>query len=411
MSAAADTLTILPGSHIVGAVDMGGGADVVNFRPNMAQLLTLTNFTGTFNGLAVFNPTARQVASLDGTAFAQADRSLVDVTGMVSSTVTGRLNGLSSANGMMAMAYAPEDSNPRDANAKMFTKAPAMTGYEIAPITVWATGFGGQRTQDATDATLRATSTAYGGAIGIDRKMRPDWLLGAFVGGGTGHLTVDFSSQKVDTDYVFGGVYSRFEWASQFIDVTLQAGNAHNKSSRQVQNNISGALETASANYDGWFISPEIAYGYRINMGNGITLTPTARVRYVAGMFDGYSEAGSAQNLSVASHTLQDFEERGELEVSRLMDVGGQANVLKVSAHGGVIALQRAGDTTFHTVLIGQNFNFAPPGKSSAVGGVLGLGFDYHASANVALFASVEGIAMSDQSRIGTAKGGIRVAF
>jgi len=138
---------------------------------------------------------------------------------------------------------------------------------------------------------------------------------------------------------------------------------------------------------------------------NAITVTPRLRVRYVGGQLDGYSESGSMQNLTVGRRNINDFEERGEIELSTV------SGALKAAATVGVIGLERAGNPTINTVLLGQNLSFVTPGQANAFGGVFGMRVDYRVMANVALFAAGEGTVMSDKSYGFAATGGARVSF
>ena len=444
LSPAADTLTLLPGSRIIGAIDMGGGADTINIANNTpvvsrvssffkllsANSFNIINFTGTINAAAVTVnasgmpavQTADGIATLDPTAFGQTDRALMNFTGGISSLVQGRLGGMAANNSaVQVVSFAPTGASGRTNEA--FAANSAM-GYAVertrplahpftdadAPYNVWTSGFGGTSTQKGDSTMLRSVASAGAGVIGLDRQLRPDLLIGAFAGGGAGRLSVELNSQSVDTEYVTGGFYGRFDWISHFLDFTLQGGATTNKSKRQVLNDsVPTGSETATASYDSWYISPEIAYGRRYHFANGYTLTPMGRVRYLAGTFDGYNEAGSAQNLVVGRRTLHDLEERAEVELSKITGVG--VGSFRTSVHGGLIALQRLGNPTINTVLIGQDLSFTAPGRASTAGVVAGAGFDLRATDRMSLFGAVEATLMSDRSRTAAAKAGLKFAF
>ena len=62
-------------------------------------------------------------------------------------------------------------------------------------------------------------------------------------------------------------------------------------------------------------------------------------------------------------------------------------------------------------MLLGQNLAFATPGKDSVGGAFAGLGFDYRTRETVTFYANADGTWMTDKSKTGTVRGGMRVGF
>ena len=426
------TLTNVVGARVVGRIVVDGATNFVNFvGGNWLLSVDLGSGPLAINARGapfVVVPTAAgaQIAVLDPTSFALADRALVNFTGGISQIIQDRFNGLAAGGGgPLATSFAPTGSSTASSAQAAFAGIPSLAmsyASDSRPLigkaaaapahydtTVWASGFGGERKQHADGSILPATDTAYGGAMGVDRIVGSDLRLGAFVGAGASREAVELDVQTIDATYVFGGVYGRFDWITQYLDFALYGGGINNKSTRGIANNtVPGGFENATASYGGWFISPEVTYGYRIPI-KSVLVTPRLRVRYVGGSLDGFSESGSMQNLSVGRRAINDLEERAEVELSTVHPLAG--GTMKALVNFGAIGLERLGNPTINTVLLAQSLSFTTPGQRDAIGGVLGAGLEYWPSPTVSLFIAGEGTAMIDKSASFAGKGGARVSF
>ena len=421
-----DTLTLQPGSFIIGAINLIGVGDTVNVNAGNQNLTFNTLAGATISGNVPYVVSGNRIVSVDPTGFAVTDRGLMDFTRAVSASLGGRIND-AAASGAAAAGGGALGFAGYDDSASRFEDAFAQVmGYAKAPdsavlfknptmttpdgTTVWAKGFYGQRIQQADGPVLRNVTNFYGGAIGADRLVQPDLRLGGFLGGGAINTSIDLNSGSATSDVVFAGIYGRKDLGRAFIDFALLAGHTGNNTTRNINNNLlANGLEIATASFGGWFFSPEVAAGYRYDVAPGWTVTPAARLRYLAANYDGFTETGSTANLTAGSRTLQNAEERGDLTLTRtaLSEVGR----FQIGLTAGVLGQQRTGSGTVNATLLGQALAFATPGKSSIGGGYGGVSLDWRTKNGVSLFAAAEYTAMSDSSSTVTGKAGLRYGF
>jgi uncharacterized protein with beta-barrel porin domain len=419
----ADRLTLLPGSFIVGAINLVGTNDTVNVNA-VNQNLTFNTLAGaTVTGTVPYVVVGNRIVSVDPTGFAVADRSLMTFTGAVSGLVGSRGGEVSANGGGGALGFAGADdiaSRVDDAFAQVMGyastgndaiafKNPTVTTADGT--TVWAKGFYGQRTQEADGPSLRNVTNFYGGAIGADRLIYPGLRLGGFVGGGATSTAIDLNAGNAKSDIVFGGLYGRHDIGAAFIDFALLGGHTANHSTRDNINNnmLANGLETATASYGGWFLSPEIAAGYRYDMAPGWNLTPAARIRYLAASFSGFTETGSTADLTAGKRTLLNVEERADLTLMYTML--SEAGRVRIGLTTGVLGEQRTGSGNVNAILLGQALTFVTPDKSSITGAFAGASPDWRTLGGVSLFAAAEYTLMSDSSNTVIGKAGVRVGF
>ena len=418
-----NTLALGAGSKLIGEIFLGS-----LFGPNTIRFLggnhNLTFSAGdlagaTFTGSAVpYAVSGDRAAALDPTSFAASASMLLSTTRVIASLAPDFAPPAEGGEAAPVMAYAPLAEAPALPAGVMAFAADApiksQTVLTADGSAMWTRLFGGQSSPRAEGALVGYRNSFFGAAIGVDRPVDATLRYGAFVGVLNGASKLSMNYGDTDSRLGFAGVYGRKNWGASFLKLGLQTGFGSNDSTRNTNDNLAASgIATATGSYRNWYVSPELSMGHAFALGrllNGaVSLTPTAQLRYVYGAFGGYSETGSTDALNVGNRTAQSLEERLSLKASHSSTIL-QGYELRIDVTGGVLDTQRKGADVINANLLGQQIQFAQPGKARTTAKTAGLGLELTKGA-LSLFVGGETIARPNAPSENAGRVGVSVRF
>lgn len=347
-SAADDTINLLAPGFIGGNIDfgsrsVGGTQTTVNIvtGPSHSILWEMgapndlaggaPNFSGSVPWF--YNTATQTVATFDPTLLASESHALGDLTRLLSRVGLGAVEGFGAglgagfgSGGTGPLAYQPGESYPAGVQAAeraMHRDAGHRFGQ------VWATVLGGQMDHDGGGTTLDSTIGHFGFAGGTTWQHTPGTTLSAMAGYVMGSNEADAvwaPSFDHDTHTLFASLHGEHQlgwgtFGSGALQFGLTAGYSQIDHNRFVNDNLAPLGESwVSADYGGFFVSPELGFSTDIALESGQTLTPNAGLRYAAQWLGGYSESGAvspAANATVEDRFVGTLEARAGLDVTR----------------------------------------------------------------------------------------------
>jgi hypothetical protein len=185
------------------------------------------------------------------------------------------------------------------------------------------------------------------------------------------------ASHNGEADGFFAGVNGRKQWGNLFLDLALTGGFMSHDQDRFVNDNLAPlGVSFANASFDSTFISPEAGLSMSFDAGNGLTITPGARVRYAAQWLDGFTETGSNANATVDDRTLGLLEASAEIAATQRLAFGS------ITGRLGLLGRASTGDVDVFVSLIGVTDRVGF-GTGNDVAGYVGLGASIDAGENL----------------------------
>jgi hypothetical protein len=344
-SVIAGRFVILEGDDTI--FDIGNGLSVLFLFENYV----LPNQLET-NGMPSVT-TASQIATVDTTGFAMANKVAADLAGNVLGVWENHLDEINyGAQG----AEAALSSN---------IGVHADGGASPGNYSFWQAAYGSKREQEASEPMWSSTHEVAGGVIGMDIVNWSGIRAGYLVGVSMSRLEVDDSAQTISTDAVHAAAYGSYGKVllgrHVFVDVALLSSYLFNDSTRRINNNaVRDGFQNATADYDSWFVTPEARVGVRNYAAWGI-LQPSLSLRYLYQSIEDYEEQGSGADLTVEARTVQGIIVKAEVKFSTEKQTE-QGDVLFGSRMGLEYDLA-LGEDDVSAVLLEEDIVFDPGGN------------------------------------------------
>lgn len=195
------------------------------------------------------------------------------------------------------------------------------TANLLKPWSIWASGYG-QSGQLAGDGNShRLTEAIGGGAVGADYTLNPRLRLGAALGYGHGHFSVDGGRGSGDIDYTELAVYSVYTEGRAYVSGVL--GGAFGEGSTRRDLALPGVPGVADADVSDQQALGAFEAGYAVTLQT-VTLTPFAGLDFGTVNEDPFTESGAgALDLAALGQTESSVRTRLGTRLGTDVHLGG----------------------------------------------------------------------------------------
>lgn len=391
----ADTLTLTRNSVLVGTVKWDGIDDTLNLAANTSSVIKFTNLpetTNTSSNFVIFDGTT--LIQIDSSFLASLDDVVLGTSGSINNSVFNQLNDAIFG----SSSISPQAYNP--AEAEGITK-------------FWNSNWFSYNELQTTNTLTTDYTRSLGSMFGVEKTIQHGTIYGAYAGLGLSQTKIGSTVlHNIDAHSYVAGIYSQFSKEHTDIDVNFQLGQIKFDSARQQTNNsVSSGLETASANFDSFYVAPNIRFSREITVDNGLSFIPSLALGYTGIYVEDYSETGSTANATIASRTIHQFQARAELGLRYDWTADNDVEYI-FNPYAGLEGRMGSGDIDQVTGTIGSTSTTFNPGGDKNVGAIFA---GMNVNAKLSESARFEGAAeakIDSQNQFGfSASWGVKLKF
>ena len=276
-------------------------------------------------------------------------------------------------------------------------------GFSPEGLGTWTNVFGLSQIDRRTDA-IDEFHTFAGATLGLDFPVSDKVIAGIFFGGSTGSLIDDDTLRDVSTNGFYGGFYVARAAGDLFFDLTVNAGLADQRTSRDAYH-----LSDPETSYAAYFVNPAFHIStYREVFGQ--TVIPSLGVSYSGTFFDAYSDVTTGQHLNVEDRSSHLVSTRAQLTLPFTRTTSSGA-ALSIESIAGVKALMNLSPATVMSTPQGLQYAIPASDKDHEIAAFLGSSISYTLTSGLRLYSDFEGFVNTQGSLDGTLRLGGRFSF